>query len=95
MEQSCCRSFYSKREELHHVDYFSDFVEVEELDDTFTHAVIQVLKQQLSRHGILDTFVSDIGSQLSSQEFRKFSLSWDFNHVTSSPHYAKANSKAE
>ena len=77
------------------VDYFSDFVEVEELEDTITHAVIQVLKQQLSRHGILDTFVSDNGSQLSSQEFRKFSLSWDFNHVTSSPHYAKANSKAE
>ena len=24
-----------------------------------------------------------------------FSLSWDFNHVTSSPHYAKANSKAQ
>ena len=29
------------------VDYFSDFVEVSELEDTTTHAVIQVLKDNL------------------------------------------------
>lgn len=77
------------------VDYFSDFVEVDELEDTTSQAVIQVLKQQFSRHGIPDTVVSDNGSQFSSHEFHEFSLSWEFNHVTSSPHYAKANGKAE
>ena len=41
------------------VDYFSDFVEVNEIEDTTSHAVIQVLKQQFSRHGIPHTVVSD------------------------------------
>ena len=77
------------------VDYYSDFVEVGELEDTTSRAVIQVLKEQFSRHGIPDTVVSDNGSQYSSQEFHEFSLSWEFNHVTSSPHYPKSNGKAE
>ena len=33
------------------VDYFLDFVEASELEDTTSHAVMQVLKEQLSRHG--------------------------------------------
>ena len=73
------------------VDYFSDFVEVSELEDTTSHAIIQVL----SRHGISDTVVSDNGPQFSSQEFHEFSLTWEFNHVTSSPHHPKSNGKAE
>ena len=77
------------------VDYFSDFVEVSELEGTTSHAVIQVLKEQFSRHGIPDTVVSDNGSQFSSQEFHEFSLAWEFNHVTSSPHHPRSNGKAE
>lgn len=77
------------------VDYFSDFVEVSELEDTTSHAVIQVLKEEFSRHGIPDTVISDNGPQFSSQEFHEFSLTWEFNHVTSSPHYPKSNGKAE
>ena len=77
------------------VDYFSDFVEVTELEDTTSHAVIQALKEQFSRHGIPDTVVLDNGSQYSSQEFHEFSLSWEFNHVTGSPHHPKSNGKAE
>ena len=34
-------------------------------------------------------------TQFSSQEFHEFTLIWAFNDVTSSAHYAKANSKAE
>ena len=44
------------------VDSFSDFVEVDEFENTISHAVIQVLKQQFSRHGIPDTVVSDNGT---------------------------------
>ena len=77
------------------VDYFSDFVEVSELEDTTSHSVIQVLKEKFSRHGIPDTVVSDNGPQFSSQEFHEFPLTWEFNHVTSSPHHPKSNDKAE
>ena len=77
------------------VDYFSDFVEVSELEDTTSHSVIQVLKEQFSRHGIPDTVLSNNGPQFSSQEFHEFSLTWEFNHVTSSPHHPKSNGKAQ
>ena len=42
-----------------------------------------------------DTVVSDNGPQFSSQEFHEFLLTWEFNHVTSSPHHPKSNDKAE
>ena len=68
------------------VDYFSDFIEVSELQDTTSTSVIQALKEQFNRHGIPDTVVSDNGSQFSSQEFYEFALSWEFSHVTSHLH---------
>ena len=77
------------------LDYFLDFVEVSEIEDTTSHSVIQVLKKKFSRHGIPDTVVSDNGTQFSSQEFHVFSLTWEFNRVTSSPHHPKSNGKAE
>lgn len=39
--------------------------------------------------------VSDNGPQYISQEFHEFSVSWEFNHVTWSPHHPKENGKAE
>lgn len=48
-----------------------------------------------SRHGIPDIVVSYNGPQFSSQEFHEFSLTWEFNHVTSSPHHPKSNGKVE
>ena len=54
------------------VDYYSDFVEVSELEDSTSRAVIQVLKEQFSRHGIPDTVVSDNGSQSQSRVSRVF-----------------------
>ena len=77
------------------MDYFSDFIEVSELQDITSTSVIQALKEHFSRHGISDTVVSDNGSQFSSQEFHQFSLPWEFSQVTSSPHCPKSNGKAE
>jgi len=54
-----------------------------------------VLKEHFSRHGIPCTVVFYDGPQFSSQESHEFSLTWEFNHVTSSPHYPKLNGKAE
>ena len=77
------------------VDYYSDFVEVQEVADTISPTIIQFLKEHFSRHGIPDVIVSDKGPQLVSQEFRRFAGEWEFKHVTSSPHHHKANGKAE
>ena len=71
-----------KKEYIVLVDYYSDFVEVQERGDTTSPTIIQFLKEQFSRHGIPDVLVSDNGSQLVSQEFRRFAEEWQFRHVT-------------
>ena len=71
------------------VDYYSDFIGVQELSDVASASVIQFLKEQLSRHGIPDVLVSDNGPQWT------FDKEWVFRHVTSSPPRHKSNGKAE
>lgn len=73
------------------------------MPDTSACSVIQFLKEQFSRHGIPDCFVTDNGSQIVSREFIQivsrefiqFAMDWEFKHVTSSPHYPRSNGKAE
>ena len=48
-----------------------------------------------SCHGISPTLVSDNEPQLDSHRMVKFAETYNFNHVTSSPHYPQANGQAE
>ena len=77
------------------VDYFSRYPEVIKLSSTTSSSVIKVLKSIFSRHGIPETLVSDNGPQYTSQEFTDFSKSYDFTHITSSPHFPQSNGQAE
>ena len=45
------------------VDYFSNFFEIDRLEDTLSRTLSQKLKQHFSRHGIPNTVVSDNGPQ--------------------------------
>ena len=77
-------------------DYFSNYLEVEDITGNVTsRSVIKVLSSLFARHGIPDFVVSDNGSQFASAEFASFAKKWYFQHVTSSPHYAQSNGKAE
>ena len=51
------------------VDFYSDFIEVEMLEENTSSAVIEFLKEQFSRHGLPDILVTNNGPQFTSQEF--------------------------
>ena len=76
-------------------DYFSNFIEVENIPKANTQGVSKALKVLFSRYGIPDELITDNGPQFSSEEFSTFARGWGFKHVTSSPRYPQSNGKAE
>ena len=57
--------------------------------------VISKLKSQFARHGIPDQLISDNGPPFSSREFQEFALTYQFEHLTSSPRYPRSNGKVK
>ena len=76
-------------------DYFSFYPEVIHLSSICTKAVINGLKSVFARYGVCDVMVSDNGPQFSSNEFSQFAKDWQFQHITSSPHFPSSNGLAE
>ena len=77
------------------VCYRSKFPEVTKMKSLRSSVVVEELKTQFGAHGIPAEVVSDNGPQFSSSEFQEFAKEYGFKHVTSSPHYPKANGEAE
>ena len=77
------------------VDLYSDFIEIRKLDTLATSTLVEQLKQVFAIHGVPVTLISDNGPNYASAEFHQFTQAWDFQHLTSSPHYPKSNGKAE
>ena len=75
--------------------YLSRYPEVIHLKNTTSQSIIAALKSIFSRHGIPETILSDNGPQYASQEFADFASSYQFTHVTSSPHFPQSNGLAE
>lgn len=73
---------FDSKDYLITVDYFSNFWEIDYLADTKSTTVIRKLKAHFARQGTPDTVVSDNGPQYASQDFKKFSERWGFQHVT-------------
>ena len=67
-------------------DYYSNFIEVENISKITTQGVSKGLKIMFSRYGVPNELVTDNSPQFSSADFSLFSKLWGFNHVTSSPH---------
>ena len=77
------------------VDYFSNFIEVEHMNDTTSKSLIRIFKENFARHGLPRTLVSDNAQSFVSQEFETFLKRYDVEHVTSSPRYPQSNGQAE
>ena len=78
-----------------HVDYHSDFIELKDLQENTSFAVIEFLKEQFSRYGMPDRLVTVNGPQYRSEDFRQFSPDWEFFHVSSSPYHHRSNGKVD
>ena len=71
-------------------DYFSKFFEVKKNSISSSKTVINILKENFSRYEIPVILKSDNGIAYSSSEFRDFSNSYEFEHITSSPRYSQS-----
>ena len=77
------------------VDCFFRYPEITKLISTTSSDIINAFKSAFSRYGIPKMVMSDNGPQYSSQLFRDFAKAYNFNHVTSSPHFAQSNGQTE
>ena len=77
------------------VDYYSNFWEVDHLEDTSSNTVIAKLKNHFARYGSPSQLISDNGPQFTAETFSRFATKWDFEHLCSSPGHSQSNGKAE
>jgi hypothetical protein len=77
------------------VDYYSDYIEMEPVDNTMAGTIIEVFKRTFARHGIPEIVHTDNGPPFDSQEMRRFAQEWEFELTSSSPGNSRSNGKAE
>ena len=76
-------------------DYFSNFFEIDRLDNKKAPEIIYRMRHHFARYGIPEVVVSDNGPPFNSTEFRMFAGKYEFQHITSSPRYPQSNGKIE
>ena len=77
------------------VDIYSDFIELSQLPDLNSNALIKAIKPVFATHGAPAILITDNGTNFISSKFHRFLKSWDVNHITSSPHHHQSNGQAE
>ncbi|XP_063592470.1 uncharacterized protein K02A2.6-like [Penaeus indicus] len=83
---------YRENDYLIIADYYSKFPVIRKMPMHVTStAVIKGLKNLFSEYGVPEKVYSDNGRQNSSEEFATFASNWEFEHITSSPHYPQSN----
>ena len=73
----------------------SHFPVIRKLSSQTSKAVIEQLKSIFAEYGVPDTLITDNGPCYDSKEFKSFTQKYNFEHVTSSPHYHEGNGLAE
>ena len=77
------------------VDSYSQYIEIAKLSNTSSKKVIECTKSVFTRHGIPTTVKSDNGPRYTAAEYKEFSRTWGFKHITVSPYHPQANGLAE
>jgi len=77
------------------VDYTTDYLEYNRLNNQTAETVINSIKRCFGRLGIPRQVHTDNGPQFTSHQFSTFNQSWNFRHTTSSLYHTQSNEKAE
>ena len=85
-----------KRNFLITVDYWSNYFQLDQIiGNTTSKKVVQCLRRHFAALGIPDTVIWDNGPQFVLEDFKKFSMEWMFNHVTTNPYHSQSNGRVE
>ena len=88
--------YFNGSEYLLVVDYYSKFPFMRKLPKNPTsQSVVACLKAIFSEQGIPEKVISDNGPHFDCAAFHDFAQTWEFDQVTSSPHYAQSNGMSE
>ena len=85
---------FKNRDYLVVQDYYSKWLEIIRIKRKNTEEIISKFKSLFSIHGIPKQIISD-NMPFNSYHMKKFSQTWNFEIVTSSPRYPKSNGQAE
>jgi len=77
------------------VCHFSDWIEVDKLEDLLSATVVEKTKAHFSRFGIPAICHTDNGPQFACAEYENFAKAYSFRHTTSSPYHPQGNGRAE
>lgn len=83
------------KEHLVLVDSYSGWFEIDQLPNMTSATIITRLKRHFATHGAPQQLMTDNAAYFTSKEFLDFASTWDFRHITSSPHYPQSNGLAE
>ncbi|GBN41561.1 Uncharacterized protein K02A2.6, partial [Araneus ventricosus] len=87
--------YFSGKNYLEVVDYYSKFIEVQLISSLQATVVIPAIKSIFARHGIPLEIISDGGPPFNSRDFDCFAKSWKFKHVKVSARYPKSDGQVE
>lgn len=77
------------------IDSFSKFIEVFKTKEITTAFTINKLRETFARYGLVDTLVSDNGTQFTSNDFRQFLALNGIKHILTAPGHPSTNGQAE
>ena len=77
------------------VDYFSNYLEIDLIENQNSSSIIRKLKAHFVRHGIPVTLVNDNVPYFVSDLFQNFVREWGVEQVTNAPHHSHANGMVE
>ena len=77
------------------VDSFSKWPEVHRCKNPTTEVTIKFLHELFASLCIVDTIVSDNGSQFTLREFEDFCESYQIDHITTAPFHLRSNRQAK